>query len=93
LGGGSEEELVLSTKRTSQPQSVEAQDALEIREQHLDLFPFTACMLCALVGNALGLFGAGVYLHEVVTANGWTTGLVSGTVTLPALNESGRKKP
>jgi hypothetical protein len=52
-----------------------------------------ACMLCALVGNALGLFGAGVYLHEVVTANGWTTGLVSGTVTLPALNESGRKKP
>jgi MFS family permease len=41
-----------------------------------------ACMLCALVGNALGLFGAGVYLHEVVTANGWTTGLVSGAVTL-----------
>jgi MFS family permease len=42
----------------------------------------TACMLSALVGNALGLFGAGVYLHEVVTANGWTTGLVSGAVTL-----------
>jgi MFS family permease len=41
-----------------------------------------ACMLCSLVGNALGLFGAGVYLHEVVTANGWTTGLVSGAVTL-----------
>jgi MFS family permease len=41
-----------------------------------------ACMLSALVGNALGLFGAGVYLHEVVTANGWTTGLVSGAVTL-----------
>src|ERR1700709_597453 len=41
-----------------------------------------ACMLAALVGNALGLFGAGVYLHEVVTANGWTTGLVSGAVTL-----------
>jgi MFS family permease len=41
-----------------------------------------ACMLCALVGNALGLFGAGVYLHEVVSANGWTTGLVSGAVTL-----------
>ena len=35
-----------------------------------------------LVGNALGLFGAGVYLHEVVTANGWTTSLVSGAVTL-----------
>ena len=42
----------------------------------------TACMLSALVGNALGLFGAGVYLHQVVTANGWTTGLVSGAVTL-----------
>jgi MFS family permease len=41
-----------------------------------------ACMLAALVGNALGLFGAGVYLHEVITANGWTTGLVSGAVTL-----------
>ena len=39
-------------------------------------------MLSALVGNALGLFGAGVYLHEVVTANGWTTSLVSGAVTL-----------
>jgi MFS family permease len=41
-----------------------------------------ACMLAALVGNALGLFGAGVYLHAVVAANGWTTGLVSGAVTL-----------
>jgi hypothetical protein len=41
-----------------------------------------ACMLCSLVGNALGLFGAGVYLHEVITANGWTTGFVSGAVTL-----------
>jgi MFS family permease len=41
-----------------------------------------ACMIAALVGNALGLFGAGVYLHEVVTANGWTTGLISGAITL-----------
>src|ERR1700761_4522002 len=41
-----------------------------------------ACMLCSLIGNALGLFGAGVYLHQVVTANGWTTGIVSGAVTL-----------
>jgi MFS family permease len=41
-----------------------------------------ACMLCSLVGNALGLFGAGVYLHEVVTTNGWTTSLVSGAATL-----------
>jgi MFS family permease len=41
-----------------------------------------ACILAALFGNALGLFGAGVYLHEVVKANGWTIGLVSGAVTL-----------
>jgi hypothetical protein len=41
-----------------------------------------ACMLCSLVGNALGLFGASVYFHEVVTANGWATGVVSGAVTL-----------
>ena len=41
-----------------------------------------ACLMAALVGNALGLFGAGVYLHEVVAANGWTTGLVSGAVTM-----------
>lgn len=40
-----------------------------------------ACMVCSLVGNALGLFGAGVYLHEAVTLNGWTTGVVSGAVT------------
>ena len=38
LDGGSEQELVLSTKRTSQPESVEAQDALEMCEQHLDFF-------------------------------------------------------
>ena len=41
LGGGSQQELVLSTKRTSQPEPVEAQDALEMCEQHLDLLPFT----------------------------------------------------
>jgi MFS family permease len=41
-----------------------------------------ACMLATLVGNALGLFGAGVYLHAVVVKNGWTTGLVSGAVSL-----------
>ena len=41
-----------------------------------------ACMVAALIGNALGLFGAGVYLHEVVIANGWQISLVSGAVTL-----------
>jgi MFS family permease len=41
-----------------------------------------ACMLCSLVGNALGLFGTGVYLHQIVTANGWTTSVVSGAVTM-----------
>jgi len=33
LDGGSEQELVLSTKRTSQPEPIEAQDALEMCEQ------------------------------------------------------------
>jgi len=41
-----------------------------------------ACLLAALVGNALGLFGAGVYLHAVVAANGWPVALISGAVTL-----------
>ena len=39
LSRGSEEELVLSTRRTSQPEPVEAQDALEMREQHGRLLP------------------------------------------------------
>ena len=42
LDCGSEEELVLSTGRTSQPEPIEAQDALEMREQHLDLLPFAS---------------------------------------------------
>ena len=29
-------------KRVSQPEAIEAQDALQVREQHLDLLPFTA---------------------------------------------------
>ena len=37
-----QQELVLSTKWTSQPEPIEAQDALEMCEQHLDLFPFTS---------------------------------------------------
>lgn len=41
-----------------------------------------ACMTAALIGNALGLFGLGVYLHAVIAANGWTISLVSGAVTL-----------
>jgi MFS family permease len=41
-----------------------------------------ACLLAGLVGNALGLFGAGVYLYAVIAANGWPTALVSGAVTL-----------
>jgi MFS family permease len=42
----------------------------------------SACLVAALIGNALGLFGAGVYLHAVVEMKGWSTGLVSGAVTL-----------
>src|SRR4029453_6667084 len=37
LGGGGEEELVLSTIRASQAQAVQLQDALEVGEQHLGL--------------------------------------------------------
>jgi MFS family permease len=41
-----------------------------------------ACVLAAMVGNALGLFGAGVYLRAITASTGWTTGTVSGAVTL-----------
>ena len=37
LDRGGQEELISSTKRTSQPEAIEAQDALEMCEQHLDL--------------------------------------------------------
>ena len=40
------------------------------------------CLIAALVGNALGLFGAGVYLHAIIESKGWRTGSVSGAVTL-----------
>ena len=41
-----------------------------------------ACLVSTMFGNALGLYGAGVYLHAVTEAKGWSTGLVSGAVTL-----------
>lgn len=41
-----------------------------------------ACMIASLVGNALGLFGVGVYLYESIATNGWTIGAVSGAATL-----------
>ena len=41
-----------------------------------------ACGLAAMVGNALGLFGAGVYLRAITTKTGWASGTVSGAVTL-----------
>ena len=41
LGGGRQEELVLSTQWASQPETVEPQDALEVREEHFNLLPFT----------------------------------------------------
>jgi MFS family permease len=40
------------------------------------------CLVASVFANALGLFGAGVYLHALVEQNGWTTGLVSGAITL-----------
>jgi MFS family permease len=40
------------------------------------------CVIAALFANALGLFGAGVYLRQLVVEKGWSTGLVSGAITL-----------
>src|SRR4051812_6692115 len=39
LGGGGEEELVVGAAWSSQPEAVEAQDAVQMSKQHLDLFP------------------------------------------------------
>jgi len=41
-----------------------------------------ACLASTLIGNALGLFGAGVYLHAVVVANEWPIGALSGAITV-----------
>jgi predicted MFS family arabinose efflux permease len=41
-----------------------------------------ACLLAAMVGNALGLFGAGVYLRAITASTGWPSGIVFGAVTL-----------
>ena len=41
LDGCGEKELVTGTARASQSQPVEAQDALEVGEQHLDLLSLT----------------------------------------------------
>lgn len=41
-----------------------------------------ACLVSTMAGNALGFYGAGVYLHAVTQTKGWSTGLVSGAVTL-----------
>jgi MFS family permease len=40
------------------------------------------CLAAAVFANALGLFGAGVYLHALVESRGWPTGMVSGAITL-----------
>jgi hypothetical protein len=42
LGGGGEEELVSCAVWTSQAQAVHPEDALEVREQHLDLLSLAA---------------------------------------------------
>jgi MFS family permease len=41
-----------------------------------------ACLVAALLGNALGLFGAGVYLHAAVETRQWSITAVSGAATL-----------
>ena len=42
LGGGGEEELVSCSVWTSQAQAIHPEDALEVREQHLDLLSLAA---------------------------------------------------
>src|SRR5690348_3170890 len=49
--GGGEEELVLCAAGPSQSQPVELQDALQVREQHLDLLPLAPR---GLVGRGCG---------------------------------------
>lgn len=41
-----------------------------------------ACLVTAMVSNAFALFGAGVYLRVLVATKGWSTGAVSGAITL-----------
>lgn len=40
------------------------------------------CLVAAVFANALGLFGAGVYLHALIESQGWSTGAVSSAITL-----------
>ncbi len=40
------------------------------------------CLVAAVFANALGLFGAGVYLHVLVDSKGWSTGAVSSSIAL-----------
>ena len=42
LSGGSQEEFVFCSGWTAQPQTSQADDAFEVREQHFDLFAFTS---------------------------------------------------
>jgi predicted MFS family arabinose efflux permease len=42
----------------------------------------SACLVANLIGNAIGLFGAGVYLDQLVKIRGWQIGVVSGAATL-----------
>ena len=41
-----------------------------------------ACLVAAMFANALGLFGAGVYLHVLIASKGWSTGTISSSITL-----------
>ena len=51
------------------------------------------CLIAGAFANAFGLFGAGVYLHELVATRGWPTGLVSGAITTFSSNSCRRCLP
>jgi MFS family permease len=52
-----------------------------------------ACMTVNMFGNALGLFGAGVYLKALSETRGWPLGQISGGVTLFLLTSAALMLP
>ena len=53
LGSGCKQELIPGPTHPAQPQSIQLQDSLEMRKQHLDFFPFIAGLMVS-VGFSYG---------------------------------------
>jgi hypothetical protein len=78
LSGRGQEELVASTARTAQSQAIEAQDALEVGEQHLDFLPLSPRRA---IGVGLG-DGAGHVTSALVDAARHLARRLLGTAAL-----------